>query len=32
MGKDITNIFNSIGHSNFSRNLLQKFYIGNLVS
>ena len=32
MGKDITNIFNSIGHSNFSRNLLHKFYIGNLVS
>ena len=32
MGKDITEIFNSIGHSNFSRNLLQKFYIGNLVS
>jgi protoporphyrinogen oxidase len=32
MGKDITEIFNSIGHSNFSRNLLKKFYIGNLVS
>lgn len=30
MGKDITEIFNSIGHSNFSRNLLEKFYIGKI--
>tara|TARA_Y100000991_G_C21970547_1_gene349213 strand:+ start:1567 stop:3036 length:1470 start_codon:yes stop_codon:yes gene_type:complete len=32
MGKDITIIFNSIGHSEFSRNLLEKFYIGKIKS
>ena len=30
MGKDITEIFKSIGHSKFSYNLLEKFYIGEL--
>ena len=30
MGKDITAIFKSIGHSKFSINLLEKFYIGKI--
>ena len=30
MGKDVTEIFESIGHSKYSINLLEKFYIGEL--
>ena len=30
MGKDISEIFNSIGHSKYALNLLEKFCIGEL--
>ena len=30
LGKDATNIFDKIGHSNRARNIMKKYYIGEL--